>query len=143
MSADLKKLQKNWLLVTSFVVWSFGPVFFLATMRATDEPARITLDLLNWPVDGEQKIADGTMRFLSALTGGFLFGWGVMILCLRQLVYDRAPEQTRVAILIGLLAWFFLDSLGSYLSDAPSNVLFNILVLAIAVGPLWKSVKSA
>lgn len=64
MSADLKKLQKNWLWVTSFVVWSFGPVFFLASMRATDEPARITLDLLNWPVDGVQQIADGTMRFL-------------------------------------------------------------------------------
>jgi hypothetical protein len=112
-------------------------------MSATDEPARITLDILNWPVDGEQKIPDGTMRFLSALTGGILFGLGVMILCFRQLVYDRAPEQTRIAILIGILAWFFLDFLESYLSGAPSNVLFNTLVLAIAVGPLWRSVKSA
>lgn len=141
MSTDLKKLQKNWLLITSFVVWSFGPVFFLATMSATDGPARLTLDLLNWPVDGEQKITDGGMRFLSALTGGFLFGWGVMILCLRQLVYDRAPEQTRKSILIGLLAWFFLDSAGSYLSGVSSNVLFNILVLFIAAGPLWRPVK--
>ena len=37
------------------------------------------------------------MRFLSALTGGFLFGWGILIACLRQWVYDLAPDPTRLA----------------------------------------------
>lgn len=133
--------HKTWLLVTAIVVGSFGPIFFLGTMASTAEPARLTLDLLSWPIDGAQSYTDPTLRFLSALTGGFLFGWGVMIFCLRQWVYDAAPEGVRRAVLVGLLAWFLLDSAGSAASGNASNVLFNVLVLLTAVGPLWRPAR--
>ena len=133
-----QKFHKFWLLITAFVVWSFGPVFFFGTMPATAEPARWTLDLLSWPLDGVQSFADPNTRFLSALTGGFLFGWGVMVWCLRAWVYDHAPEAVRRTVVTGLLAWFFLDSTGSILAGAPSNALFNVLVLLLAVGPMWR-----
>jgi hypothetical protein len=120
-------------------VGSFGPVFFLGTMLATSEPARLSLDLLSWPIDGAQNYEASTTRFLSALTGGFLFGWGICIWCLQKWVYDLAPEGVRKSVLIGILAWFCLDSLGSFFSGNISNVFFNVVVLLIAVGPLWKS----
>lgn len=134
--------QKNWLLITALIIGGFGPIFSLATRPETDELARWSLDLLAWPVDGAQQYADGAMRFLSALTGGFLFGWGVMILCLRQWVYDAAPNPTRRAVLCGLFAWFVLDSMGSLAAGVPSNVVFNVLVLSCAAGPLWWPVQS-
>jgi hypothetical protein len=124
-------------LVTALVVGGFGPVFSLGTQAATDEAARWSLDLLAWPIDGAQQYADGTMRFLTALTGGFLFGWGAMILALRQWVHEAAPEQTRRAVLTGLVAWCTLDSIGSLAAGVPSNVGFNLLVLLAAAGPLW------
>ena len=136
-----QQFHKFWLLITAFVIWSFGPVFFLGTMPATAEPARWTLDLLSWPLDGVQSFADPNTRFLSALTGGFLFGWGIMILCLRAWVYDAAPEGVRRAVLAGVLAWFVLDSAGSIASGTPSNALFNVAVLLVAVGPLWRPAK--
>jgi hypothetical protein len=138
-----RKTHKAWLLVTAFVVGSFGPIFSLATQSDSDQLARWTLDLLAWPVDGAQIYSDGAMRFLSALTGGFLFGWGVTILSLRCWVYDIAPEQTRRAVVAGLCAWFVLDSIGSISAGATSNGVFNIVVLLIAVGPLWKPASSA
>ena len=49
--------HKFWLKVTALVVGSFGPVFFLGTMAATAEPARWTLDLLSWPLDGATTFA--------------------------------------------------------------------------------------
>jgi hypothetical protein len=98
---------------------------------------------LAWPLDGAQTYSDGTMRFLSALTGGFLFGWGVMILGLRYWVYDVAPEQTRRAVVAGLVAWFVLDSTGSVSAGVHSNVFFNVIVLLTAIGPMWKSANSA
>ncbi|MCR9144061.1 MAG: hypothetical protein NXI24_17570 [bacterium] len=136
-----RKQHKNWLIVTAIVVGSFGPVFFLGTMAATAEPARWTLDLLAWPVDGLQSYADPTLRFLSALTGGFLLGWGVSIFCLRQWVYDAAPEGVRRSVLVGLLSWFVLDSAGSIASGTASNALFNVLVLLTAVGPMWRPAR--
>jgi hypothetical protein len=136
-----KKLHKNYLKVTAFVVGSFGPIFFLGTMLPTSEPARWTLDLLSFPLDGLQSYDTPTTRFLSALTGGFLLGWGVTIWCLQQWVYDLAPELVRKTVLTGVLSWFFLDSAGSIASGNASNAFFNVIVLLIAVGPLWKSAK--
>jgi biotin transporter BioY len=136
------KAHKNWLIVTAVVIAAFGPVFFLGTMDSTSEPARLTLDLLSWPVDQAQTYDDDTLRFLSALTGGFLFGWGVMILCLRAWAYDAAPDGVRTSVVVGLLAWFVLDSAGSLASGNPSNALFNVVVLLLAVGPLWRPARS-
>jgi hypothetical protein len=135
------KFHKSWLKITAIVVGSFGPVFSLGTMAATRELARLTLDVLSWPVDGATTYASADTHFLSALTGGFLFGWGVMIWCLSSWVYDLAPEGVRKTVLTGLIAWFCLDSAGSIASGNPSNALFNVLVLLAAVGPLWRPAR--
>lgn len=135
--------HKFWLKITAIVVGSFGPVFFLGTMLGTSELARFSIDLLSWPVDGVQNFDSTTTRFLSALTGGFLFGWGVMIWFLSGRTFDLAPEAVRRAVLAGLLAWFVLDSAGSIASGNASNAGFNILVLLLAVGPLWLPARSS
>ncbi|MEM6343929.1 MAG: hypothetical protein AAF927_08615 [Bacteroidota bacterium] len=135
------KSHKFWLKITAIVVGSFGPVFFFGTMLETMEPARLTLDLLSWPVDGMTTYESPDTRFLSALTGGFLLGWGVMIWLLSVWVYDKAPEGVRRAVLFGVLSWFFLDSAGSIASGNASNVIFNTIILLIGVGPLWRPAK--
>ncbi|MBL7835279.1 MAG: hypothetical protein JNK18_15075 [Cyclobacteriaceae bacterium] len=133
--------HKFWLKITAIVIGSFAPVFFLGTMLSTSEPARFTLDLLGLPLDGVQNYNEPTTRFLSALTGGFLLGWGVMVWCLSAWVYDKAPEQVRRTVVAGLLSWFVLDSSGSIASGNASNAVFNIAVLLLAVGPLWRPAK--
>lgn len=133
--------HKFWLKITAIVIGSFGPVFFLGTMEPTMEGARLTLDILSWPVDGATTYTSPDVRFLSALTGGFLLGWGVTIWWLSSSVYDLAPEPVRKAVLAGLLAWFCLDSAGSIASGNASNAAINVLVLLIAVGPLWRPAK--
>lgn len=129
--------HKFWLKITAIVIFSFGPIFFLGTMGATSEPIRWSLDLLSWPLDGAQTFDHPDTRFLSALTGGFLVGWGVMIWRLSSTVHDAAPEAVRKAVVLGALSWFVVDSAGSITSGNPSNALFNIIILLIAVGPMW------
>ena len=136
-----QQFHKFWLKVAAVVIGSFGPVFFLGTMAATLEPARLTLDLLSWPIDGLTTYASPDTRFLSALTGGFLLGWGVTIWCLSVWVYDAAPEAVRRTVLTGMLAWFVLDSAGSLASGNTSNAFFNVIVLLVAVGPLWRPAR--
>ena len=130
--------HKRWLIVTAIVVGSFGPVFSLATRVSTAGPARWTLDFLNGPGGNPQTFQAATTRLLTALTGGFLLGWGVMILGLRAWVYDRAPEGVRKSVVTGLLAWFVLDSTGSIASGNAWNAGYNVIVLLLAVGPLWR-----
>lgn len=130
--------HKSWLKVTAIVIASFGPVFFLSTMIETAGPSRITLDILSWPLPTLHSFEAQTTRFLSALTGGFLFGWGIMVWALSGEAYDAAPEAVRKAVLTGLIAWFCLDSAGSVASGTWPNVFFNIIVLVIGVGPMWR-----
>lgn len=134
--------HKYWLKITALVVGSFGPIFFLGTMEQTLEPARLALDILSWPIDGATTYASPDTRFLSALTGGFLLGWGVLIWCLSSWVYDAAPESVRRTVLASLLSWFLLDSAGSIASGNASNAAFNVIILLLAVGPLWRPAKS-
>jgi hypothetical protein len=135
------KSHKAWLKVTAIVVGSFAPVFFLGTMAATAEPARLTMDILGWPLDGATTWASADTRFLSALTGGFLLGWAVMIWGLSTWVYDAAPEGVRRTVLASVIAWFVLDSAGSIASGNAWNAAFNVAVLLLAVGPLWRPAR--
>lgn len=132
-----QKFQKFWFKITAIVIGSFAPVFFLGTMEATSEPARLTMDLLGFPLDGVQDFDNPTTRFLSALTGGFLLGWAVMVWFLGTKLFDKAPEEVRKTVLSGLVSWFILDSLGSVASGNASNAIFNAFILLLAVGPLW------
>lgn len=136
-----QKFHKFWLIITAIVVGSFGPVFSFGTKIQTSGFASWTLDVLSWSM-GTHNYEAPTTRFLTALTGGFLFGWGICILCLRNWVYDKAPNETRKAVLTGLLAWFVLDSSGSIASGNAINAFFNVIVLIIAVGPLWLPAKN-
>ena len=135
-----QQFHKFWLKVTAVLLACFGPICFLSSMPQFSEPARWTLDLLSWPIDGVQKY-DHTTRFISAILGGFLFGFGVMIWCLSTFVYDKAPEMVRKSVVIGLSSWFVLDSTGSILSGNASNALFNVLLILLFIGPLWFPTK--
>lgn len=132
-----EQAHRFWLRFGAVLIGVFGPVFFLGTMESTSEPVRWSLDLLSWPVDGQQSFADPTVRFLTALTGGFLLGWAVLIWNLAGAPYAAAPESIRRSVLFGYLAWFILDSAGSITSGNASNAAFNVLVLVTLVGPMW------
>lgn len=133
--------QKAYLKVTAILIGSFGPIFFLGAMEATSEPARLSLDLLKLPLDGIETYAEPTTRFLSALTGGFLLGWGVLVWRLSGAIYDIAPEAVRQAVVTSVLAWFVLDSAGSFAAGAASNVAFNVIVFLALVGPLLRPAR--
>lgn len=135
--------HRMWLQFTAIAIAGFGPLCTLATVPALDEPARWALDLLAWPLDGRERLDDPTTRFLSALTGGFLMGWGVLVWVLARHVHPLAPEPVRRAVLAGLLAWFLVDSTGSITSGNPINAGFNIVVLLILAGPLWWPARDA
>ncbi|NQX91474.1 MAG: hypothetical protein HRT74_04980 [Flavobacteriales bacterium] len=128
--------QKQWLWVTGFVVASFAPIFFLSSMESGQFMGEWTLDLLSFPLDDNMPFNDST-RFLIAITGGLILGWRMLIWMLRAKVFDLAPNLVRQCVLISLISWFILDSSGSVLSGNPSNVLFNLGILLLGVGPLW------
>ena len=135
------EFHKLWLKVSAITIGFFGPVLFFGTMPDTNELARLGLGILTWPVDGFPSFDSREIWFLSALTGGFLVGWGITVLCLSMWVYDQAPGGVRKSLVTGACAWFVLDSLGSITSGHSINAAFNVLVLILIVGPMWRPAK--
>ena len=132
--------QKFWLKISAIVIASFAPVMLLGTMNATAAPLQFTLDLLGLPLDGLPVYGDPASRFLAGIMGGLLLGWGATIWCLQAWVFDAAPEGVRRSVVMGFCLWFVLDGAGSALSGHASNVLFNVCILALAIGPLWRPI---
>ena len=101
-------------------------------MPATAGLAEWSLNLLNGPGGADEAIT-GSAQFLTALTGGFLTGWGVMVFALRAWVFDQAPDGVRLA---GLVAWFVVDSSASIAHGAPLNAASNVGFLALGLLPM-------
>jgi len=131
-------VHKFWLKISAITVGFFGPVLTLGTIPALNEPARLGLALLTWPVDGFPTFEPPEMWFLAALTGGFLVGWGVMIWCMSIWLHDVAPEAVRKSLVVSVCAWFIIDSTGSITSGNWPNALWNVLVILIIIGPMWQ-----
>jgi hypothetical protein len=136
-----REFHRLWLKFTAIIVGSFAPVLFFGAMIPTSAPARLTLDLLGWRWAHPTNFDAVEPRFLAALAGGFLLGWGVMIWCLSSWVHPIAADPVRRTVVTSLLAWFCLDSAGSIASGNPTNAAFNVLVLLLAVGPMWRPAR--
>ncbi|PIB38284.1 hypothetical protein [Maribacter sp. 4G9] len=135
------KTHKFWLKVTAISIITYAVLFFLGTVHQTDKAIEVVLDISSWPIDELQNYDAKSTVFLSALLGGILFGWGILIWFLSSKIYDIAPEQTRKIVLISLVCWFVIDGLGSIFSGNSNNVIANIFLILVLVGPLWTPVK--
>ena len=83
---------------------------------------------------GDLTLAEiGFHNLLSAVIGGTLFGWGLMLTLLSY-------RLTRVAI--SVLAWYILDTLGSALVGSTLNILLNTTILVLALPPLLVNRKA-
>lgn len=141
MIRNISRLHKLWIKVAAFVVFSFAPFLFLASIGYT-QGARFCFDVLSWPLDGNFTFSSPDLKLVCAIFAGILLGWAVTLWFISEWVYDIAPEPTRKAILVGLISWFVLDSTGSIMSGHGSNAIFNIFFFALASGPLWLKEKN-
>lgn len=73
-------------------------------------------------------------RNLSAVLGGVMVGWGWMMF---HLVHPSVFNQfIRNALMSGIIVWFLTDSMGSYVSGLPMNIVLNTIFLIIFLIPL-------
>ena len=127
----------------SAIVIGFGLLVFLGARPETSGPVGFMADLVFWPVDGAQDVNAPEMRLFSAVSGGMLAGWGLLLWQVSTQLYPREPELARRMILSSIGVWFIIDSTGSILAGAPLNAVLNIGFLLAFVIPLRRSTATA
>ncbi|GAA6178989.1 MULTISPECIES: excinuclease ABC subunit A [unclassified Shimia] len=111
-----------------------GTVFALATQ--TFGLLSWFMDLLHLPLDGQQSFGADSERVLGAIGGGLMFGLGLMVWQIVDLIYVEDPVKGAKIILWGLWGWYIADSLGSVLAGAWFNAILNASFLALFLLPI-------
>ena len=96
----------------------------------------LLFDIERWPIDGADGALSDEARLLSAVLGGVMAGWGVMMWRLVSGPIARGEAEARQTLLIGTTVWFLLDSMGSMVSGWPANVALNMGFYPMFLFPL-------
>ncbi|OLS29824.1 MAG: hypothetical protein ThorAB25_13970 [Candidatus Thorarchaeota archaeon AB_25] len=81
-------------------------------------------------------------NLLSAVIGGTLFGWGLMIGLMSYRLMKVPEDWIWSVITISVLAWYVLDTLGSLLASSSLNILLNTTILILALPPIIANRKA-
>lgn len=115
---------------------AFIGLLMFASLMGAQPLMAMFLDLIHLPFDGTQTFASDSELVLGAISGGLLFGFGVMTHQVTTHVYASDPGLGGRIIQRGILAWFIVDSMGSILAGAWFNVVLNTGFLALFLIPL-------
>ncbi len=132
-----------WLKFDAIFVIGFGAVMAAAALPALSAPTTLLLDLAFLPLDGAQSMDTPAGRLFSAVTGGVLVGWGVLLWLIADRLIPRDPALARQMILLSLLTWFVIDSMGSAVSGGYGNLLGNIVFLLMFLIPTLQLPRTA
>lgn len=128
----------GWLKAAAAIVIGFGLVTVTGALPSASGPMQFMLDAVFWPMDGTPAAQGKEIRLLSAVSGGILVGWGVLLWQLASRLLPREPELARSLILTSVITWFVVDSAGSIAAGASLNALLNVGFLVMFVAPLWR-----
>lgn len=131
-----------WLKTGASVTIGFGVLIAAAATPALQAPTGFLLDVVFLPLDGAPSTGGQAARLLSAISGGVLVGWGLMMWLLATSLYAREPAICRKIILTSIVSWFLVDSSMSIAAGAILNAFFNIGFLLVFAVPVWKPLET-
>ena len=128
--------RANFLMIVSVIFFIYSLLWGLAPFSEINIPARIILDLSDWPIDSLSLPLDKNTMWLSAIGAGLL---GAVAIFLGGIVVPALKEGNKSVIrttIIAMIVWYIIDSAGSIAAGVSSNVFFNSIYLALVLIPL-------
>jgi hypothetical protein len=136
------KTRIAWLKTGSAITIGFGVIIAAAAIPSLQAPTGLLLDLVYLPLDGAPSAGGSAARLLSAISGGVLVGWGLMMWLLATTLYAKEPQLCRRIMLTSIISWFVVDSSMSIAAGAILNAFFNIGFLLVFALPVWNPLPS-
>jgi len=128
----------SWLKLMSLFIVALGLLVALGAHPSPAWPATLLADIVFWPFDDMQRLDSQTAQLLAAIGGGVMVGWGVMLWLVIDRLMPANPALARLLLIESTLAWFLVDSTGSFVAGAIVNVLLNTVLMLAIVLPAWR-----
>lgn len=126
----------RWLKTAAVLSAAFGLAMVLALATPLAHGLGVFLDLAFLPLDGGQRLQPGPAALMTAISGGLMCGFSVLIYLVTQHIYSTGPALGRRLLIPALLAWYVSDSLGSLAAGAWFNAVLNTPFLLLFLAPL-------
>ncbi|MEO1069905.1 MAG: hypothetical protein AAFW95_12425 [Cyanobacteria bacterium J06638_6] len=136
----------SWLKLGCLVTGITGLVSFAASMEGLSGPWLWLFDLVKWPLDGDPAGFSKETMSVNAILGGVMVGWATLMYFVAAGPIAQGNLQLTRQMLISIVAWFCVDSTGSYLSQLPGNIVLNgifLVMLSIPLLGLSKATESS
>lgn len=131
--------RSKFMMVVAIIFAVYAVLWGLAPYDNINFPARVILDLADWPLDNYAIPFDQNTKFLSAIGAGLLFAISIF---LGGIVVPAIREGNTSIIrttIFAMTSWYVIDGVGSIFSGVASNVFFNSIYLCLILIPLlWK-----
>ncbi len=125
--------------MTRIVAWGFigfAAVWGLAPYGAINEPARMLIDLLDWPYGDAAPVLDRSQMWLSSIGAGLVVAISVMLLGIVAPALENSDRSIVRVTIWAFVGWYIVDGAGSAAAGVVSNVFFNTVLLAAIMVPL-------
>ncbi|MBE9140040.1 hypothetical protein IQ254_23055 [Nodosilinea sp. LEGE 07088] len=126
----------SWLKLSCLVTGITGLVSFAASMEGSSGPWLWLFDLVKWPLDSDPAGFSHETMSVNAILGGVMVGWATLMYFVAAGPIAQGNLQLTRRMLISIVAWFCIDSTGSYLSRLPGNIVLNGIFLVMLSIPL-------
>ncbi len=120
---------RSWVTVWCWAILGAGVLFAAGAFPATEAGVVLFYDVVVWPIDGAQSLAEPVLRSTVAILGAVMIGWALTMLALtRAAPAGAAPVWRDFAVAI--VVWYLVDSALSVLTGIPLNAISNTLIVA-------------
>lgn len=127
----------TWLKWGCLITGAAGLLSFAASVEALSGPWLWLFDLAKWPLDRNPASFSPESMTLNAILGGVLVSWAMILYYVAAGPIAQGNVVLARQMLLSILTWFGIDSVGSYLSHVPGNIILNLVFLALLAVPLW------
>lgn len=122
--------------IVALIFGAFALLWGLAPFHEINISARFILDLSDWPIDNLSTPLDRTTTWLVSIASGLIAALAIFLGLIVAPAIQQNNRKVMTATIYALLAWYLIDSIGSYASGVASNIAFNTIYLILAVIPL-------
>ena len=130
------KTRSKFMMVIAVVFFIYSVLWALAPYPSINLPARLILDLADWPLDNLAKPLDRNTQWLSSIAAGILAAVSIFL----GGIVVPAIKEGNISIvrttIVAMVTWYLIDSIGSVASGVASNVFFNSIYLILILTPL-------
>lgn len=136
-STAMSSFFSLWLQLWCFGVLVFGAVLAGGALEATSGPVRLLFDFLG----PSPTVLDAQARFSLGVLGAVSIGWALTTYGAILVAIDLGDRGAKLWkwILVGVLAWFVIDTPLSIITGYWMNAIPNVVLLLTFLWPVYRS----